>query len=352
VNAGGTFGASDSIGRLGGSIGFQAGYGFMFGPRLYAGVEAGVGTGNISGSDTGRRTTEVLTEGANFSLGGRLGVAFDDLLLYGTGGFNVVETEYTRTRGRSIKSDGEWVVIPVVGVGIETKVAPNVGVGVRYTSELRPAVEYLDKHEADAVRSDSIKGYINYYPSGSATPGPQRRPFSWTGFYLGGNVGAAGGTNEFGEPQGGSVGGHVGHGTTVGPAYFGVESGYNFRGVGWSRMMGGVTEQQTQNGLVAVRGRFGIATPGALVYATGGVAFANTEFSIHGMGFHDVDKKWHRGLTAGLGLEVPLTASLSAGLQYEFASFAGGEYFDGTVKVGGMDLHGLNFIVNYRLGPN
>ena len=213
-------------------------------------------------------------------------------------------------------------------------------------------MEYLDKHEVEPIRADTIKAYINYYPFAPDTPAPQRRPFSWTGFYLGGNIGAWGGTNEFGEPQGGSAGGHVGFGTTVGPAYFGVESGYNFRGVGWSRMMGGVTEQETQNGLVAVRGRFGIATPGALVYATGGVAFANTEFSIHGMGFHDVDKKWHRGLTAGLGLEVPLTASLSAGLQYEFASFAGGEYFDGTVKVGGMDLHGLNFIVNYRLGPN
>jgi len=311
-----------------------------------------VGTGNISGSDTGRRTTEVLTEGANFSLSGRVGVAVEDLLLYATGGLNVVETEYTRTRRRSIKSDGEWVAIPVVGVGIETKLAPTVGVGVRYTSEWRPAVEYLDKHEVDAVRANSVKAYLNYYPSGSAAPAPQRRPFSWTGFYIGANAGAWGGTSEFGEPQGGSVGGHVGYGTTVGSAYFGVESGYNFRGVGWSRMMGGVTEQETQNGLVAVRGRFGIATPGALIYATGGVAYAHTEFSIHGMGFHDVDKKWQRGLTAGLGLEVPLTASLSAGLQYEFARFAGGEYFDGTVKVGPTDLHGLNLSVNYRFGAN
>jgi outer membrane immunogenic protein len=212
--------------------------------------------------------------------------------------------------------------------------------------------------------------------------------FTWTGFYIGGQVGGAWGTgsghltafdpvtNTFvdtslggGNPSGVIGGGHV---------------GFNYQFPGWSlfsssgivigvegtvdgsslskttvvALPGGVfgasgtlTARSSLDIQGSVRGRLGVAWDRVLIYGTGGVAFGgiNTDFELSGVGaagvpfFATTSRSNSRtGWTVGGGIEYAVTNNWSIGAEYRFTDFGtisreavlpGGGFFNGRRRL-------------------
>lgn len=176
-------------------------------------------------------------------------------------------------------------------------------------------------------------------------PGSSLSPFTWTGFYVGGNVGGAWGDahSHLSTPGGGfplfvpddaAAIAHTGSGSfNSRDVTAGVQAGYNYQmdrlvvgaEVGWNWLglddsfgrtapTPGAGVQATRasfsaDDLVTLRGRLGWTFGRALIYATGGAAFSNIDFhqstSFSGVptvdNFRTSDDRW--GWTVGGGAE-------------------------------------------------
>jgi outer membrane immunogenic protein len=117
--------------------------------------------------------------------------------------------------------------------------------------------------------------------------------YSWTGWYVGGNVGGGAATTAFGDPCFYCSAGNVTNGFFTG----GVQAGYNYQfgnglvgveaDVNWNNInskfvMGGNDSNAMNVGLKAdwtgtIRARGGLVMNNALVYVTGGAAWANVK---------------------------------------------------------------------------
>jgi outer membrane immunogenic protein len=207
----------------------------------------------------------------------------------------------------------------------------------------------------------------------SAVPPP---PFSWTGCYIGGNIGAKWGSFD-GEanveplaplfPGGSPVpgaslafsgsrdsevgfigGGQVGCQWQTGSLVLGVEGDFVATDIERTFVVPpgptfpfatfgvpfvpGDTFRLQNDWQASIRGRLGWAFDRWMVYATGGVAWANVEVEAHfeapfprdlpglGGGFASADKTLI-GATVGGGFEYAFTPNLSFGLEYRFTKF-------------------------------
>ena len=110
----GKAGAASTSGMVGGGhIGANAQFG-----NIVAGAEA-----DISASSLGHRGfTDKFNQGTTGSLRGRLGYAFDRVLVYGTAGGAMTSTEWKNPVGKTSKSQTGFVY----GAGAEVKMTPNV----------------------------------------------------------------------------------------------------------------------------------------------------------------------------------------------------------------------------------
>jgi len=97
-----------------------------------------------------------------------------------------------------------------------------------------------------------------------------------------------------------------------------------------------------------VRARAGLALDRALVYATGGFAWANlTGTSSFGPGY--TDDLTTTGYAVGAGIEYALTDNITAKGEYLYTSFNDQDVFAGTPIAGKADFHahtvraGVNF---------
>jgi outer membrane immunogenic protein len=177
--------------------------------------------------------------------------------------------------------------------------------------------------------------------------------FTWTGIYIGGQVGYAwADTHE-------QVRGFAGF-TGVGPIFFddalggspngvigGAHVGYNYQIPGWSwfsssgiviGLEGSVDGTSMSRTVIApdigltartraevqgsIRGRVGFAWDRVLIYGTGGVAFGGfrTDFSIPLFGSNDFSTT-RVGWTAGGGIEYALTNYWSIRAEYRYTDF-------------------------------
>lgn len=168
---------------------------------------------------------------------------------------------------------------------------------------------------------------------------------TWTGFYVGGQVGYGWGvdtTKEFltatmgyvglknrFEPDGMIGGVHVGANYQFGAIVAGLEGDIEFGQIqgGFSDPPvapfnpggRGKTEIDTQG---SVRLRLGYAIGPALFYATGGVAVANIKSTYWDWpGTSESFTKSATGYTVGGGVEYAFTQSLSARVEYRFTQF-------------------------------
>ena len=221
--------------------------------------------------------------------------------------------------------------------------------------------------------------------------------FTWTGFYIGGDigygfgkdtatsVGAGGGgavTYLVGKHDGVIGGGHIGYnfstqsllgGAANGIAgipfvggfggaggVIGVEgdiTGSNYRGAVIFPGAPGLRESTQQDVAGSVRGRVGIAVDRALFFATGGVAFA--QFQSHysafgpgagaGAGTLNVDTTHQRiGWTVGGGVEYAITTNWSLRAEYRYSDF--GSYVDNTAAAYGFNTRHKDIVQRATIG--
>lgn len=184
-------------------------------------------------------------------------------------------------------------------------------------------------------------------------PAPMVSPaFSWTGFYVGGNVGgiwdrsswtddARGniiGPNLTRSSDGSSVigGGQVGFNYQVNQFVFGVEgdytatrirSSFNFPAgavVGCAGAPPGVCTT-SQDWIATIRGRGGLAFDRFFIYGTGGVAFTEIGHITTFPGFPGAPASFgtqsRTGWVAGLGGEYAITNNWIAGVEWKYYDF-------------------------------
>jgi outer membrane immunogenic protein len=226
-------------------------------------------------------------------------------------------------------------------------------------------------------------------------------PFTWTGFYIGGNAGVGfggestsvdlGGFNYFAaNPAPGEVtkvgddsafigGGQIGYNYGFNNFVAGIEadfSGFDFQAAkipASSRADWGSDTRVSveMNWLATVRGRLGVAFDRWLLYGTGGVAFRAGEYRNHdfcntvprcGGGLLDARGDMGTGWTVGGGAEFAWMANWTAKAEYLFVSFDGEDY-SGTAhypaprdpvnykfSASGADFNIVRIGLNYKFG--
>lgn len=169
-------------------------------------------------------------------------------------------------------------------------------------------------------------------------PPPPVPVFSWTGFYLGGQVGYAFGHDSeninflpaaffpFSNNPNGVIGGaHIGYNLQINQWVIGLEGSVD--GTTFSRtasitdVFPAIDTTASSDIQGTIRGRVGIAWDRALLYATGGVFFAGIETSYYSGGLSDSFSRTRVGFTVGGGIEYAVTPNWSVRAEYRFNDF-------------------------------
>jgi outer membrane immunogenic protein len=164
---------------------------------------------------------------------------------------------------------------------------------------------------------------------------------SWTGFYIGGNIGGAWSDVEwnnvtfdnvvftgerFNDGASGFIGGgQIGYNQQFGNIVLGVEatlSGADLNRDFHSVLFPNFNFSTDVNTIATVTGRFGVAGPQWLFYGKAGWAGAQVEVSGRNTDPLAVDRfhfdDWRNGWTVGLGLEYKIAPNVSFGVEYSF----------------------------------
>jgi len=184
--------------------------------------------------------------------------------------------------------------------------------------------------------------------------------FSWSGAYVGGQVGYGWGKTRFNDgvfSQSLKPGGFVG----------GVYAGYNFS-VGQHGVVGvdgdlAYNNQKDRQDIVsasgftsalesrlrwsgAVRARVGVAMDRVMPYIAGGVAFGGVKNAISTAQFSATSSKTLTGWTAGAGLEYAATDNTILRVEYRYTDFGKKDFDFGT----GVNVHDSTKSNEVRLG--
>jgi outer membrane immunogenic protein len=167
------------------------------------------------------------------------------------------------------------------------------------------------------------------------------RAYSWTGPYLGVNVGyqwgyvTAGGTH----PTGAAGGGQAGYNWQSGQFVFGIEADLQ----GSSAEDTFASWKFGNPWFGTARGRIGFALNQVLLYGTLGLAFGSLRVEAPGAS----ESKTHFGWSAGGGAEIGITPRLSAKIEYLFVDLSEQAYLI-TGAHNGLATHLVRLGVNYR----
>jgi outer membrane immunogenic protein len=174
--------------------------------------------------------------------------------------------------------------------------------------------------------------------------------YNWTGFYIGANAGYGWSRGGFaGDTDGFVGGGQIGYNWQgVGsPFVFGLEADFQGADLSNSGTFAGVTLSGKTNAFGTVRGRIGYAWDRAMIYATGGWAYARNEVSASAGGATISSSEWRSGYAIGGGLEYALWDRWSTKLEYLYLHTN-----DSTVTLAGVPFTGDNNISVVRVGLN
>jgi len=177
---------------------------------------------------------------------------------------------------------------------------------------------------------------------------PRANPSSnWDGAYVGGHLGV-GAYHTVSEPGGDSL-------DLMGPIV-GGQVGYNFHLTNnvvlgaqldgdWDDITNAAAGGQTIEWSSAVIAKLGLDLGPVLPYVLGGVAVSGQHY------FHFVppldERHVHTGWTAGAGVEGMITDSLSAFVEYRYASYEQQTYTVGPFNIGGSE-HSVRTGLNYH----
>jgi outer membrane immunogenic protein len=210
-------------------------------------------------------------------------------------------------------------------------------------------------------------------PSRKAPPVYAPPPlFTWTGLYLGAQIGYAWGSNNVNLPTvpasantnlSGITGGvHVGYNYQVSQIVLGIEGDGD--GTSFSKSavepISGTLLHTSLPIEGSVRGRLGVAWDRTLLYATGGVAFAEIRNSYlagiataAGSSFDNIASRV--GWTAGAGIEYAVTNNVSVRVEYRYTDF-GHEtdyvLFTGTPAATHLTENAVRAGVSYKVDLN
>jgi outer membrane immunogenic protein len=227
-------------------------------------------------------------------------------------------------------------------------------------------------------------------PAPVYTKAPPPLPlFSWTGFYLGGNLGAAWGQGNITDTFTGASfsgtsnavftgGGQVGFNYQVSSVVFGVEGDFdwlannNNTGTGVVVPIGGgltntFTASLNNRWVTTLTGRLGVAWDRVLLYGKGGAAWVgNNSFTVTdvttGASLTGATNNSSTGWTAGAGLEWAFANNWTARVEYDYIGLGSRTFgpVTGPVLVGDtfttsnaniqMVTVGLNYLFNWG-GP-
>jgi len=217
-------------------------------------------------------------------------------------------------------------------------------------------------------------------------------PFSWTGFYIGANVGYGWGdadANPFppgtpgfplgldpdSEPEGWFGGGQIGYNHQTGSVVFGIEVDYQGTGMDDTLnfdvgQFGGVGRIKTEiNSFGSVRGRLGVPFDRVLPYFTAGFAWADVDSDttvwyppvLPANTWRGDDSAVHTGWAIGGGLEVAFSPNWTAKAEYLYLDLGDKSYTTTFVNGVGvvadtyrtdadLSMHTVRVGVNYKFG--
>ncbi|MFS8037303.1 outer membrane protein [Xanthobacter sp. AM11] len=213
--------------------------------------------------------------------------------------------------------------------------------------------------------SASAADLANRYPV-KAAPIPVQ-VFSWTGFYVGGNVGWGWVSNSFdytpfalptysynlGDSNGFFGGFQLGYNYQfANNVVLGVEADFDWADLGTSNTIiggpvGGALVSQNVDYFGTIRARAGYAMDRFLPYITGGAAWAKTSYTDPFAVSYD-NTKW--GWTVGAGLEYAITNNWTVKAEYLYLGFDDSKtnYVNGDQLSVGTDIQTTKIGVNYK----
>jgi outer membrane immunogenic protein len=147
--------------------------------------------------------------------------------------------------------------------------------------------------------------------------------FTWTGGYVGGELGygwgsaTTGGASFSADGIGGGL--YTGYNFQPGSNFvLGIEGDITAHDMSGSA--GGISVSNPWN--ATLRGRAGFAFDRFLIYGTGGVAFGDVKVTNGGL----ADSQWRTGWTAGGGVEAAITNSLIGRVEYRYTDLGTATY--------------------------
>lgn len=336
----------------------------------------------------------------------KAGLAYGNTLIYVTGGVALAEVEFCATddgdgcQGTSSEevSGNEVFAGFAVGSGVEIRLTDSLSVKTEYLYVdlerkvfVVPQVGNDDERISVDVNMHIFRAGLNYsfgHSGGGLTASVKDEPqtsANWGGIYVGINGGISG-TNArivdlddapFDEEGGsadlsdiaGVYGVQAGYAWQLGNFVFGFEAdlngssydeGYNFDDAN----NGDNFASAEMNWLSTVRAKAGLAYGNALVYVTGGLAFADIDFcatddsnGCRGVNGQEISgSEVFSGFAAGTGVEFKLTDALSIKTEYLFVGLNKDEITNDDPGTGAdsisidADHHLFRFGLNYSFG--
>lgn len=193
--------------------------------------------------------------------------------------------------------------------------------------------------------------------------------WSWSGFYVGAQLGYAWGDFDTVATTGGVVfasgsddangfvgGIHIGVNWQVDNIVFGLEGDIEATGIDGHAVdaVFGVESFMDADWQGSLRARLGFAVDNWMPYITAGVAFTDVDFSSGLIGGpYDTWSDTATGWTVGLGVEYAFSPNWSARLEYRYTDFGDMGTALGPIYVGfeqdvDLDSHALRLGISYR----
>lgn len=345
-------------------VGAQAGYNYQIGAYVL-GIEGEIGSGlQMSRARCLGNWLQVCVADTDFlaTVAGRLGYAFDNVLLYGKAGAAFTNTSTTMTglafagqfTGSAFRAG--WTL----GGGVEVGLTPQLSAKAEYAYlDFGTAVQDMRNGPATAAPEVSqsaqvVKLGLNWRPWGAPLPGTGARlPVpgrDWGGPYLGLHAGGAWGRDEWtsgtgflaaaaaggafpgtGTPMGLLGGGQVGFNYQAGPWVAGIEASASATNLnGYAKCITGLGVRPTSfacgstlDSIGSISGRLGQSWGDLLLYGKAGAAWAagsSTLFQTTDI-THYTSSGTRWGWMIGSGVEYALTQSFSAFLEYDYYDF-------------------------------
>jgi outer membrane immunogenic protein len=220
----------------------------------------------------------------------------------------------------------------------------------------------------------------------AAEPAPPPAPlpppvpiFSWTGLYVGAQIGGAWGTNDqvqivgvntlaatptfatnFTNNASGVIGGaHLGYNLQIGSWVVGIEGTVDGTSISGTNTFGFVSLDEKLGPQGSVQAHIGYAWDRVLIYATGGAAFVGVNDTYTGFGGLEQITRTRSGWTVGGGIAWAFTDNWSIRAEYRYSDF--GRFtnypFGLFVPLGGTlfathhpDQNQVQFGVSYKFG--